>query len=68
MVFTFDDRDINDLTGYFDDVAAILAAREHPIILVEETALRWMGQRVSSDAVIISIPILITIKLTFIEY
>lgn len=44
-------KDPNELTGYCDDIAAILAAREHPIIVVEETALRWMGQRVSSQAV-----------------
>ncbi|KAI9807964.1 MAG: hypothetical protein M1825_005271 [Sarcosagium campestre] len=39
-----------DESGYFDHVATILAARHHPIIIVEEAALRWMGLRVSSKA------------------
>ncbi|KAI9848468.1 MAG: hypothetical protein M1837_000263 [Sclerophora amabilis] len=30
-------------TGYFDFVAAILEARQHPIIIVEEAGLQWMG-------------------------
>ncbi|KAL2614049.1 hypothetical protein R1flu_025741 [Riccia fluitans] len=34
-------------TGYFDHVAAILGAYQHPIIVVEEAAMRWMGLRVT---------------------
>ncbi|KAI9827947.1 MAG: hypothetical protein M1826_006143 [Phylliscum demangeonii] len=32
-------------SGYFDEIADIVAAREHPIIMVEASALRWMGLR-----------------------
>ncbi|KAI9773524.1 MAG: hypothetical protein M1839_002060 [Geoglossum umbratile] len=36
-------------TGYFDHIAAVFRARQHPIILVEEWAMRWMGVAVSSS-------------------
>jgi hypothetical protein len=35
-------------TGFFDHVVAVFSARQHPIILVEEWAMRWMGVAVSS--------------------
>jgi hypothetical protein len=35
-------------TGYFDHVAAMLSVRQHPIIVVEEAAMRWMGLPVNS--------------------
>jgi hypothetical protein len=31
--------------GYFDHVAAIFARLGHPIIIVEDCALLWMGVR-----------------------
>lgn len=37
--------------GYFDHISTILSARQHPIIVLEETAMRWMGAAVSSDEV-----------------
>jgi hypothetical protein len=37
--------------GLYDDVYSIFEAHHHPIILVEESAMRWMGLRVSSDEV-----------------
>jgi hypothetical protein len=37
--------------GYFDNVFAILKARQHPFVLVEESALHWMGLRVCSKEV-----------------
>jgi hypothetical protein len=37
--------------GYLDDVCSIFKARQHPIVLVEESAMRWMGVRVSSEEV-----------------
>lgn len=37
--------------GYFDDVYIIFKARQHPFILVEEAAFRWMGQRVCHEEV-----------------
>ena len=45
--------------GYFDDVYTIFEAHHHPLILVEEAAMRWMGLRtcpeeVSKEAVQIS--------------
>ncbi|KAI9763497.1 MAG: hypothetical protein M1839_006445 [Geoglossum umbratile] len=36
-------------TGYFDHVASVFRARQHPIILVEEYAMRWMGLAVVSS-------------------
>jgi hypothetical protein len=35
--------------GYLDDVFSIFKARQHPFILLEESALRWMGLRVSPE-------------------
>jgi hypothetical protein len=32
--------------GYLNDVFLIFKARQHPFVLVEEAALRWMGLRV----------------------
>lgn len=40
--------------GYLDDVYIIFKAHQHPFILVEESALRWMGQRVYPMEVSIS--------------
>lgn len=40
---------IDDQTGYFDHVSAVLLVRQHPIIILEEAALRWMGVAVSSS-------------------
>jgi hypothetical protein len=37
--------------GYLDDVLSIFKARQHPFILVEESAMRWMGLRVSPEEV-----------------
>ena len=37
--------------GYFEQVAAILHTHNHPIVLLEESAVRWMGQRVSNAEV-----------------
>src|SRR6202034_3630159 len=31
--------------GYLNDVFSIFKARQHPFILLEESALRWMGLR-----------------------
>ena len=61
MVLFSTNEDLHKFEGYCDDIATILAAHEHPIIVVEETALRWMGQRVSSQAVISSFCVLIRI-------
>ncbi|KAH0565360.1 hypothetical protein GP486_001243 [Trichoglossum hirsutum] len=36
-------------TGYFDHVASVFRAHQHPIILVEEYAMRWMGLAVFSS-------------------
>jgi len=33
--------------GFLDGLFSIFKARQHPIVLVEESALRWMGLRVS---------------------
>lgn len=38
--------------GYLDDVFSIFKARQHPFVLVEESALRWMGLRVSPEEVL----------------
>ncbi|KAI9675102.1 MAG: hypothetical protein M1817_001510 [Caeruleum heppii] len=35
-----------DDRGFFDHVAAIFAAHQHPIIMVEHIAMRWMGLKV----------------------
>jgi hypothetical protein len=37
--------------GYLDDVFSIFKARRHPFVLVEESALSWMGLRVSPEEV-----------------
>jgi hypothetical protein len=37
--------------GYLDDVVSIFKARQHPLVLVEESAMRWMGVRVSPEEV-----------------
>jgi hypothetical protein len=37
--------------GYLDDVFSIFKAHQHPLILVEESAIRWMGLRVSPEEV-----------------
>lgn len=37
--------------GYLDEVFAIFKARQHPIVLLEESALPWMGLRVFADEV-----------------
>ncbi|KAI9764136.1 MAG: hypothetical protein M1840_008696 [Geoglossum simile] len=37
-----------DQIGYFDHIASIFRARPHPIVLVEEYAMRWMGVAISS--------------------
>jgi hypothetical protein len=42
--------------GYLNDVISIFKAHQHPIILLEESALRWMGLRVSPEEVIITSP------------
>jgi hypothetical protein len=41
--------DVGEETGYFDDIVDILRAREHPIIMLEEAAMRWMGLPVGSN-------------------
>jgi hypothetical protein len=30
-------------TGYFDDVFSIFEAHDHPVVLVEDVAMRWMA-------------------------
>jgi hypothetical protein len=42
--------------GFLDDLFSIFKARQHPIVLVEESALRWMGLRVSPIEVNIPSP------------
>jgi hypothetical protein len=42
--------------GYLDDVFWIFKERQHPFVLVEESALRWMGLRVSPEEVNIKSP------------
>ena len=37
--------------GYFDDVYSVFEAYHHPIILVEEGAMRWMGLRTCPEEV-----------------
>lgn len=37
--------------GFLDEVFLIFKVRQHPIVLVEESALRWMGSRVSPEEV-----------------
>jgi len=37
--------------GYFDDVYTIFEAHHHPLILVEEAAMRWMGLRTCPEEV-----------------
>ncbi|KAL3689378.1 hypothetical protein R1sor_015687 [Riccia sorocarpa] len=39
----------NEIWGYFDHVAGILGAFQHPIILIEEVAMLWMGVRVCPE-------------------
>jgi len=43
-------------TGYLDDVFSIFKARQHPVVLVEESALHWMGLRVFPEEVNITSP------------
>lgn len=40
--------------GYFDYVYSIFKAQQHPIVVVEEFALRWMGLRVFPEEVTIT--------------
>jgi hypothetical protein len=40
---------VSHQTGFFDHVAAVFSARQHPIILLEEWAMRWMGLAVSNS-------------------
>ena len=42
--------------GYLNDVISIFKARQHPFILLEESALRWMGLRVAPEEVNITSP------------
>jgi hypothetical protein len=42
--------------GYLNEVFLIFKAHQHPFVLVEESALRWMGLRVSAEDVIITSP------------
>jgi hypothetical protein len=42
--------------GYLNDVFSIFKVRQHPFILLEESALRWMGLRVSPEEVNITSP------------
>src|SRR3954447_17691168 len=42
--------------GYLDDLFSIFKARQHPFVVVEESALRWMGLRVSPYEVNITSP------------
>jgi len=44
------------MNGYLNDVFSIFKARQHPFILLEESALRWMGLRVSPEEVNITSP------------
>lgn len=37
--------------GYFDNVYSIFEAYNHPIVLVEYGAMRWMGLRLFPDEV-----------------
>ena len=37
--------------GYFDDVYSVFEAYHHPIVLVEEGAMRWMGLRTCPEEV-----------------
>ena len=46
-----EEGDSADATGYFDHVVAVMVAFQHPIIILEEAALRWMGVPVSSSCV-----------------
>jgi hypothetical protein len=43
-------------TGYLDDVFSIFKARQHPVVLVEESALHWMGLQVFPEEVNIASP------------
>ncbi|KAI9814520.1 MAG: hypothetical protein M1826_002193 [Phylliscum demangeonii] len=44
-----EEKNVQPQSGYFDEIADILALREHPIIVVEASALRWMGVREIND-------------------
>ncbi|KAL3675691.1 hypothetical protein R1sor_025639 [Riccia sorocarpa] len=47
---TGDENPIDDNdAGFFDHVAAVLNAFQHPVILVEEAAMRWMGVAVHPE-------------------
>lgn len=37
--------------GYLNDVFSIFKARQHPFVLLEESAMRWMGLRVAAAEV-----------------
>ena len=37
--------------GFFDNVYSIFEAHHHPLIIVEEAAMRWMGLRVAPEDV-----------------
>jgi hypothetical protein len=38
-------------SGYFDGLYSVFEAHQHPIILVEQCAMRWMGLRVTPEQV-----------------
>lgn len=42
--------------GYLDDVFSIFKARQHPFVLLEESAMRWMGLRVAAAEVNVTSP------------
>ncbi|KAL3688052.1 hypothetical protein R1sor_014361 [Riccia sorocarpa] len=47
---TGDESPVNENdAGFFDHVAAVLNAFQHPVILVEEAAMRWMGVAVHPE-------------------
>lgn len=37
--------------GYFDGVYSIFEAHHHPVVVVEECAMRWMGLRLCPEEV-----------------
>jgi len=47
--------DVHD--GYFDHISTILNARQHPTIVLEKAAMRWMGAAESSSDVSDSVPL-----------
>jgi hypothetical protein len=42
--------------GYLDDAFAIFKARQHPFVLVVVSTSRWMGLRVCSEEVSLTLP------------